>query len=90
VAGGIDKIKVIHPAVVGGIFYSYGSRLNSYAPLLLKLHIVKHLLTHITLRNRARLFQKTIGKGAFAMVDMRDYTKISYIILIVRQAITSY
>ena len=55
------------------------ARLQFYrdSALLFDVHIVKKLVGHFARRNRACLFDETVGKRAFTVVNMRDYGKIS-------------
>jgi hypothetical protein len=54
--------------------------LDGDAALLLQVHVVKHLILHLTLRDGVGVFQKTVGQRALAMVDVGDYAEIAYTI----------
>lgn len=51
---------------------------NRNAALPLQIHIIQYLSLRIALRNGFCKFQQAIGKGAFAMINMGDDTKIAY------------
>ena len=48
------------------------------AALALEVHRIEHLRHHFALGKRAGGFEKTVGKRAFAVVDMRDDREIPY------------
>src|SRR5437879_2689761 len=52
-------------------------RLDGDAALALQIHGVEHLFVHFTLRKRAGHLEQAIGKRGFAVIDMRDDTKIA-------------
>ena len=58
------------------VAHLYGMALYRNASFAFQLHVVQHLILQIFARNRVGIFQQPVGKRAFAMVDMRDYTKI--------------
>jgi hypothetical protein len=51
--------------------------LDGDAALAFQVHGVEHLLVHFALRQGAGHFEQTVGKGGFAVVDVRDDTKIA-------------
>ena len=63
------------------VFVIEPARLQFYgdAPFFLDFHIVEKLLGHISLADRPRFFHKTIGKSAFAVIDVRYYGKVAYV-----------
>jgi hypothetical protein len=50
---------------------------NGDAAFALQFHIIKHLSLKIPVGHRSGDLQKSIGQGAFAMVDMRYNTEVS-------------
>src|SRR5208283_449215 len=52
--------------------------LDGDAALALQVHGVEHLFVHLALRERAGHFQQAVGKRGFAVVNVRDDTKIAY------------
>ena len=78
VAGRIDQIELIPVAVVGLVIEPDGMRFDGDAALALEIHRIEHLRHHFALRKRARGFQKPVGQGAFAVVDMRNDGEIPY------------
>jgi len=47
----------------------------------LQLHVIKHLLLHFSARQKTGLFDNPVCQRRFAVIDMRDDTKISDIAL---------
>jgi hypothetical protein len=47
------------------------------AALAFQVHGVEHLLVHFALRQCAGHFEQAIGKRGFAVIDVRDDTKIA-------------
>ena len=47
------------------------------APLPFQIHVVEELLLHLPRFDRVGQFQKTVGEGRFAMVDMGNDGKIA-------------
>ena len=80
-SGCVNQIEKILVAVVGVVDNANGARLYSYSALAFKLHVVEKLSLHIARRNGVGLFQNTVGKSAFAVIDMRDNAEISDFIL---------
>jgi hypothetical protein len=52
-------------------------RFDGDAALALQIHGVEHLLVHFALRKRPGHFEQAIGKRGFAVIDVRDDTKIA-------------
>jgi hypothetical protein len=49
---------------------------NRYPPFLFQFHAVEHLIVHIPFRDGIGELEQAVGKGAFAMVDMRNDAKV--------------
>ena len=73
----IDQIKNILVPVLRPVDKPHGLGLDRDAPLPLKLHIVKHLILHLSVRQKPGLFNDPVRQRGFAVIDVRDYTKIS-------------
>jgi len=56
-----------------------GVTFDSYAFLAFEVHVVEHLILQLSCAERLGLFEQTVGKRAFAVVDMGDYAKITYV-----------
>jgi hypothetical protein len=56
----------------------HGARLDGYSALTLKIHVIEQLIFHVTLDDSTGKLQYAVGKGGFAVVDVRYYRKISY------------
>ena len=74
----VDKIEHVGGAVES-VFHLYGVALDGDAALTLEVHIVEHLGLQILGRHCVGVFKQAVGKGAFAVVDVRYDAKISYI-----------
>ena len=81
VSGGVDEVKDVFPAVVGVIVKAHGAGFDGYAALPLNVHIVEELFLHVARRDGVGVLQNSVRKGGFAVVDVRDYTKVSDIVL---------
>ena len=57
-----------------------GMALNRNTTFLLQVHIVEHLVLHLPYIDSLRDLQHTIRKGRFAMIDVCNDTKITYLI----------
>ena len=52
-------------------------RLDGDAALALQVHRVEHLFHHFALRQRAGVFEQTVGERRLAVVDMRDDREVA-------------
>ncbi len=82
VSGGVDEIQFVFLAIERGVAHPHRLRLDGDALLAFEIHLVEHLLRHVTPRDGAREFQQPIRKGGFAVVDMGDDTKVANVALI--------
>ena len=74
--GRVDEVQLVHLTVRSLVIKPDGTRFYGYSPFPLKLHVVKHLLLHVALGDGSRSLKQTVGKGAFAVIDMSDDRKI--------------
>jgi hypothetical protein len=81
VSGSVDEVEDIALTVGRFIVKLDRTRLDGYSSFPLKIHIVEKLLFHVARGNGLRLLQETVGKGGFAVVDMRDDGEIADVIL---------
>ena len=75
-ARSVDKVQSLGFTLVR-VLHLDGMALDSDATLALKIHVVKHLVDEFLVVERVSQFQKAVGQGRFAVVDMRDDAKIS-------------
>ena len=75
-ARSVDEVQHV-VLTAAGVVHLDGVALDGDAFLLLQVHAVQHLVFHLTLVESLGAFQHTVGKSAFAVVDMGDYAKIS-------------
>ena len=69
----IDEVEhIVFP--IKRILHLYGMALDGDATLALKVHVVEHL--PLGYLYGFCMFEQPIGQSGFAMVDMRDDTKI--------------
>ncbi len=76
----IDKIELVH-AVIEPIGHAYGLHLDGDASLTFKVHRVQDLLFHESRLDRFGLFEHTVSKSAFSVVDMGNNAEISDLVL---------
>ena len=68
-------------AVPGCMPHLDSVKLDRDAALLLKIHVVQHLVDHqIPLRDRTGKFQKPVRERGFTVVDVGDDTEVSKLI----------
>ena len=79
--GSVDKVKNIFAPVVGVIVKAHRAGFDGYSALPLNIHIVEELFLHVARRDGVCILQNSVRKGGFAVVDVRDYAKVSYIVL---------
>lgn len=77
-AGSVDQIENILVAVIGVIVHANSMRFYGDSALLLKVHIVEHLLVGDI--DRAGHFEQAVGNRRFAVVDMSDNREIAYVL----------
>ena len=65
-------------SVFRGVMQPDALRFNGDAALALEIHGVEDLLVHFALRKRASHLQQTVRERRFAVIDVRDDTKIAY------------
>ena len=75
-SGCVDEVEDIGLAVICLIIQTDSSCLDGDAPFPFEFHIIQDLLLHITLCDRFCLFEDTVSKGGFSVVDMGDDTEI--------------
>ena len=78
VTGRVDEVQLVNAAVGSLVIEPDGARLDGYAALAFKVHVVKDLILHVALGNGAGRLKQAVGKRAFAVVNMCYYRKISY------------
>ena len=75
----VNKIEYILFAVQLEIHLN-GVAFYSYAALALQVHVVQHLRLHILGGDGVGKFQKTVGKGTLAVVNMCYNAEVAYIL----------
>ena len=80
-SGSIYKVKNVLFTVFCGIEHSDGRELDCYSAFALYVHRVEELIFHIAGRYLSRLFHKPVGKCALAVVYMRYYAEVAYILI---------
>ena len=85
--GGVDKVQYELLTGIGPISFRRdavvhldGMALDGDAALFLQLHIVKHLILHLTGCDSMRHLQQAVGQRALAVVDMRYDAEIANIL----------
>ncbi len=78
----IDQVQVVLLSIRRPVIEANRLGFDGYAPLPLQLHAVEDLVGHFPLGEGAGGLDKPIGNGGFAMVNMGDDRKISYIFIL--------
>ena len=78
----VDEVEGVVLPVGSPVVEADGARLDGYAALALKIHVVKDLILHLALLHRAAFFDETVGQRGLAVVDMCDYGKVAYVLLL--------
>ena len=73
VTWGIYKVKDVILAVRRLIVKTYRARLYRYSSLLLQIHVVEHLLLHLTLGYSLSSLKYSVCQSGLAVVDMSNY-----------------
>ena len=68
----VDQIEVVDLSIACGVLQRGGLRLDGYPPLLLDVHRVEHLLTHLAIRQTTAARDETISERGLAMIDVRN------------------
>ncbi len=77
VAGRVDQIQLVGVSVFRFVMQANAFGFDGDAALAFQVHGIEHLLVHFALRQCAGHLQQAIGKRGFAVIDMRDDTKIA-------------
>ena len=62
------------------ILHLDGVTLDGDSALFLQIHVVKYLVLHLPSIHCARQLQHAIRQRTFPVVNMRNYTEISYLV----------
>ena len=85
----VDKVEGIVLPVGGLVVEADGARLDGYAALALKVHVVKDLILHLALLHRAAFFDEAVRQRGLAVVNVCDYGKVAYILLLYHSGCSS-
>jgi len=77
-SGCVDKVELILLPVFGFVLHPHRVGFDSYTPLPFKIHVIEDLILHFLSADSTCQFQKTVGEGGFAVVNMGNNTEISY------------
>ena len=76
-ARGIDEIELVSVAVVRLVYHADGVGLDGDAALALEIHGIEHLRLHLASGQRAGKFEKPVGEGGLAVVNVRDDREVA-------------
>ena len=82
-ARSVDEVEQVLFST-SAIFHLDGVALDSYTFLSFQVHVVQNLVLHMPCVERLSQFKKTVGKGAFPMVDMGYYAEIPDVLHLMR------
>ena len=71
-AGRVDQVQDISPAILRPVLQTDGLGLDGDAALALQIHGIQDLLLHLTALQAAADLDQPIGQGGFAMIDVGD------------------
>ena len=77
----IDEVQLVRLAILRLVVEAHGLRLDRDAALALDIHAVEDLILHLTLAERARIFDQTVRNRRFAMVNMGNNREIADILI---------
>jgi hypothetical protein len=62
------------------VLHLNGVALNGNSTFLLQIHAIEYLRFHGTAVNSFGIFEQPVGQGTFPVIDMRNNTKITYVL----------
>ncbi len=74
----VYQVQAIALAIII-VIHLYGMAFDCDSSFTFKIHIVEHLCLHVLGSYSIGIFQKSVGKGALAMVYMGYDTEVPYI-----------
>ena len=77
VAGRVDQVEHVVPAVAGAVVEPHGLRLDGDAALALDIHRIEHLIDHFAVGQPAGRLDQPVGERGFAVVDVGDDREIA-------------
>ena len=75
----VDQIECVVFLRARSILKLDSMQFDCNTAFLFEIHIIEHLLRHIACSDGAGVFQQTVGKCRFAMIDVRNNAKITKI-----------
>ena len=79
-AGRVDEIEVVNLTVQRFVFERCGLRLDGYPTLLLDIHRVEDLCTHLAILQTATTLYEPVCERGFAVINVRNDRKVSDVI----------
>src|SRR5262249_6072925 len=73
----IEQIQPIGLTRLACVTHRHWMRFDCDAPLPFKVHRIKKLVLPLAILDRASALQQPVGKGRFAVIDVRDDAKIA-------------
>ena len=71
-AGGVDEVELVGPAISGGVLQADGLGLDGDAPLPLEIHPVEVLLPHLPFGDGPADLQDAVGQRRLPVVYVGD------------------
>jgi len=75
----VDEIKKVFLTVLSGVGQADGLALDSNTSFSFNIHVVEKLVLEFPIGDEIAELNHSVCEGGFAVVDMRNYAKISYI-----------
>ena len=73
----IEKVQAVGLTGFCPVFHRHRMRFNRNAAFPFQIHRIEQLILSFALLDRAGAFQQSIGQSRFAMIDVRDDTKVA-------------
>ena len=77
---GIDEVQFVYFSVARLVFEGRRLRLDGDAAFAFQVHAVENLFTHFAVGESSAVFDKTVGQGGFAVVDVSNDGKITDVV----------
>ena len=75
--GCVDQVEDVALIIFRYVIHAYSVGFDRDPPLAFQVHVVEHLVHHLLPVNREGVFQKTVGEGGLAVVDVRNDAEVA-------------
>ena len=78
----VNQVKNIFFSIFCLKYGTHGLRFNGNASFSFQIHIVQHLILHLTIGKKSGLLDNTVCQGRLSVVNMGNNTKITNLTLV--------